>query len=416
MNIELINEARRVGAKLVLDAIHSSAPATRQSIVKQSGLGLATVDSILTELVAKGLVCDDINKRPDKGKQDPSNNQGDISLRADAHIVAGMKLSDKLVSVVFMNFEGERIGEYIAAPPKPVFSAEEATNFLHATLKEAASIHGLPISGLSAVAVGLPGIVNAEKGIVHWSPGLNKRNLSFQKMLEEKIGIDAYVDNDANLLAVAEQRYGAGRKRKNFIVVTVEQGVGLGIIVNGEIYRGTGGHGAELGHVKVQLDGALCRCGQYGCLEAYVGDYALLRESDTIGLTQCRDTSQDSLSRFLRAIDDGKSQAKLIFRRSNRMLVMGLTSMINILAPELIIISSERLEHCPELFDELVGELNTATMKMGSPPPDVILNKWDVHMWAQGAAAYAVERVAEKAIATPFDGGYLSNNILEEVE
>src|SRR5690606_19716487 len=89
------------------------------------------------------------------------------------------------------------------------------------------------------------------------------------------------IDNDANMVTLAELWFGAGRALNDFAVVTIEHGVGMGLVLNHRLYRGAMGQGMEIGHTKVQLDGALCRCGQRGCLEAYVADYALVREAST---------------------------------------------------------------------------------------------------------------------------------------
>ncbi|MDZ7824614.1 MAG: ROK family protein [Ahrensia sp.] len=113
----------------------------------------------------------------------------------------------------------------------------------------------------------------------------------------KKLGAPTYIDNDANLVTLAEQWFGKGRDVSDFAVVTIEGGIGMGVVLNHKIYRGAHGFGMEFGHTKMQLDGALCRCGQRGCLEAYVADYALVREGghstqrgNTTHERQCPDT------------------------------------------------------------------------------------------------------------------------------
>ena len=96
-----------------------------------------------------------------------------------------------------------------------------------------------------------------------------------------RLGMPVAIDNDANLVAMAELWFGAGRDLSDFAVVTLEHGVGMGFVMNHRLYRGARNVGMEIGHTKVQLDGALCRCGQRGCLEAYLADYALAREATT---------------------------------------------------------------------------------------------------------------------------------------
>ena len=95
------------------------------------------------------------------------------------------------------------------------------------------------------------------RNFVHWSSSITERNIDFSHLLSNELPCPAFVDNDANLVAKAEQLFGLGKGLKNFLVVTIEHGVGLGIVLDGKLYRGERGCGAEFGHTKVQLDGAL---------------------------------------------------------------------------------------------------------------------------------------------------------------
>ena len=135
---------------------------------------------------------------------------------------------------------------------------------------------------ISAIGVGISGIVDFESGMVAWSPLLQNADVPLGQILADHFETPVRIDNDANVLTLAELWFGAGRALSNFVVVTVENGVGMGFVSDNQLFRGAHGMGLELGHTKVQLDGALCRCGQRGCLEAYLADYALAREASTV--------------------------------------------------------------------------------------------------------------------------------------
>lgn len=402
-NLKQLVDARGAGNALVFSVIQQQSPVARIDIATQTGLSPATVTSITADLLAKGLVSE-VPGDPDKVNAKRGRPRVNLKVRGEAHLVAGMKLSDKLASVAILDFEGVRIAQYQAIPPAPILSPDEAVDFLKSTLIAALADAGLTLSDISGVGVGMPGMINAEDGTVHWSPSISERDVPFRTMLNEAIGKPIFLDNDANLVAKAEQRYGAGKNVRNFIVVTVEQGVGMGIVVNRELYRGTSGRGAELGHTKVHLDGALCRCGQRGCLEAYVGDYALLREAGTAMGAVAGESVQQQMRNLLQEADSGNDMARTIILRAGRMFSMGLANVVNIFAPELIILSSERMEHNPIYIDAILDEMKKSVVLMGGEPPKVLIHKWDVQMWALGAAAYAVEGVSEFALKE------LSNN------
>ena len=208
-------------------------------------------------------------------------------------------------------------------------------------------------------------------------------------------GLPVFLDNDANLVAIAEQRFGLGRNARNFIVVSVEQGVGMGIVIDGKLYRGNHGCGAELGHTKVQLDGALCRCGQRGCLEAYIGDYALLREASTSLELPASATSEEQMEQLLAKVKSGDVVAKTIVRRAGRMFAVGLANVVNIFAPELIILSGERMQHNYLFNEEMINEMKKSIVQTGGPPPEVAVHEWGDQMWAMGAAAFAIDGITD---------------------
>jgi predicted NBD/HSP70 family sugar kinase len=184
--------------------------------------------------------------------------------------------------------------------------------------------------------------------------------------------------------------------------VTIEHGVGMGFVMNHRIYRGAQRLGMELGHMKVQLDGALCRCGQRGCLEAYVADYALAREATT-ALNWGHKESQP-INVLLESLYDhakaGNATAKSIFRRAGRYLAVGLSNVVNLFDPALIILSGERMRYDYLYAAETLAEMDNLTINTGRPRPPIEIHAWGDLLWAHGAAALALSEVTESILAT----------------
>lgn len=404
MHIEPIGQSPTSGAsakKAVFAAIRKNAPVARVDVAAETGLSPATVTSITAELIAKGLI-KEIPSAPEQGIQKRGRPRVDLQLRSKAHIVAGMKLSNSTTTVAIVDFIGNILAEFSAPTPELPQSSAQTCRFLQATLKRALKDAGMKIGDLSGVGIGLPGIVDARMGLIRWSPAITDLNTPLQNMLQTALDTPVFIENDAYVVTLAEQRFGLGKEARNFIVVTVEQGVGMGIVIDGNLIRGANGGGGELGHSKVQLDGALCRCGQRGCLEAYVGDYALLREASTImgsDLEAAGATgSEGKLQHLLDKALAGNPVALSIFRRAGRMFAMGLANAVNILAPELIILSGERMKY-HYLYDEaVVKDMQNSIVQMGGSPPEVRIHKWGDQMWAMGAATYAIEGVIERVL------------------
>ena len=130
-----------------------------------------------------------------------------------------------------------------------------------------------------AVGVGAAGYVDKSRAVVMFAPNLAWRNLDLKAELEERVNLPVIVENDANAAAWGEFTYGAGHDVDDLLLVTVGTGVGGGLVLDGELYRGTFGVGAEIGHMRVVPDGILCGCGNHGCFEQYGSGSALVREA-----------------------------------------------------------------------------------------------------------------------------------------
>ncbi|HLU71956.1 MAG TPA: ROK family glucokinase [Nonomuraea sp.] len=135
---------------------------------------------------------------------------------------------------------------------------------------------------IEAVGIGAAGFVDESRSIVRFAPNLAWREEPLQKRISSLVGLPVVVENDANAMAWAESRFGAGRGQSHVVCLTLGTGIGGGIVFDGHLYRGRWGMGAELGHMKVVPDGRLCGCGQHGCWEQYASGNALVAEAREI--------------------------------------------------------------------------------------------------------------------------------------
>lgn len=393
----MAQDQRESGRRQVFDLIRKAGRIARVDLARETGISPATVTTITAELIRDGLIEE---VAPDNGRADLRRGRPrvDLKVRGAARSVAGMKISHEAISAVVIDFEGAVLGEVSLKVDKSRHSPQELVALVQQALKAVAADAGVPVSQLSGVGIGLAGIIDGPRGYVHWSPSLAQRNVALRDQLAAAIGLPVYLDNDANLVAMAEQYFGLGRGVSDFLVVTIESGVGMGIVLNNEVYRGTRGCGAEFGHTKVQLDGALCRCGQRGCLEAYVADYALLREAAITTDFADQSTASGRLQALAKAAREGDETAQTILDRAGRMFAMGLANLVNIFDPQLIILSGERMQFDYLYADQVLDSLRRSIVQIDMAPPEVRIHKWGDLMWARGAAAYAIDGVAEQAL------------------
>jgi predicted NBD/HSP70 family sugar kinase len=234
---------------------------------------------------------------------------------------------------------------------------------------------------LLGIGLGVPGVVNSRTGAVH-APTLGWQENALGDRVERELELPVLVDNDVNTLAIAERLYGLGRDAETFLTVTIGRGVGLGIVVGGDLYRGAHGGAGEFGHVPVVADGPRCPCGKRGCLEAFVGDPALVAQAHAAAVLRPREGIEEL--RALAAQDDARTRP--IYAQAGEVLGRAVGGLVNVFAPELVIVSGEGAQAWPQLAATFEHALRGAVF---SPLHDVevAVDPWDDAKWARGAAA-----------------------------
>ena len=394
-----LTETPRPLRQQIFERIRAAGLIARVALARELGVSPASVTTICAELIEAGLIEEVAAPRdPDSARGRPAVALG---VRAEAHLVAGLKLSDREHTAVVVDFAGNLIAdEAVPRQPGPM-TLEELLAVLETLLTRVCAKAGITAQALSAVGIGVPGFVDVAEGMVHWSSVLHDRSVPLAAAATARIGVPVTIDNDANLVALAELWFGAGRGLSDFAVVTIEHGVGMGFVMNHRIFRGSGRLGMELGHTKVQLDGALCRCGQRGCLEAYVADYALAREATTALNRAANDTL--SINALLESLYDhakaGNATARSIFRRAGRYLAVGLSNVVNLFDPQLIILSGERMRYDYLYAAETLAEMEALAINTSRPRAPIEIHAWGDLLWAHGAAALALSVVSEALLA-----------------
>lgn len=382
----------------IFERIRALGQASRVQLTKDLGISPATVTTLTSELIEAG-VLEEVTAPP---AAETTRGRPAVALRVrpGRRHVLGIKLSDRKHTGVIVDFAGNVVASEAIERAEGALALDVILDAAERLVSALCARAGLARAEIGALGLGVPGFVDAELGVVHWSPILETRHVPLGAALTARLGLKVLVDNDANLVTLAELWFGVGRELSDFAVVTIEHGLGMGYVINHRLYRGARGMGMELGHSKVQLDGALCRCGQRGCLEAYVADYALVREARTaLNLTN-RETRTVPI--LLESLFDhakaGNGAARSIFRRAGRYLALGLSNVMNLFDPQLIIISGERMRYDYLYAKETLTEMGEMMLDTGRPPPRIEIHAWGDLLWAHGAAALALDHLTEETV------------------
>ncbi len=379
----------------IFEHVRAHGRAARADVTRALGISAGSATTLSAELIADGYLREVEGRARETGRGRPPV---DLEVVPDRHLVIGMKLSDQKHTAVLSDFAGNMHAKAtLAVTPDrrslPVL-LDEVSDLITALLTEADK----SLSDISGLGVGLSGIVDHQTGYVPWSPLLAEGDVDFSEALSRRFGCPVSLDNDANVLTLAELWFGIGRTLEDFVVVTIEHGVGMGLVLNNRLFRGSRGMGLELGHTKVQLDGALCRCGQRGCLEAYLADYALAREARTaIGESQ-GDTPAATMEMLFREAKEGNQAAQTIFRRAGRYLSVGLANVVQLFDPALIILAGERMQYDYLYEDDVMRDMQALTLSEGRAPVKVVTNAWGDFVWARGASALALTTLTDSAV------------------
>lgn len=185
---------------------------------------------------------------------------------------------------------------------------------------------------LTAVGAAVPGPLDPQRGIVHFSPNLRWREFPFAENLQARLNVPVRIDDDANCAALGEQWRGVGRGVRDFLYVIVGTGIGAGLILDDKLYHGARGMAGELGHTTIMPDGPLCACGNHGCLETLAAGPAIVSR-----FAQLESGTDDFTARaVIAAARAGNVRARQAIREAAEYLGIGLANATNLLNPEMI--------------------------------------------------------------------------------
>jgi len=264
-------------------------------------------------------------------------------------------------------------------------------------------------SSLKAIGIGIPGVVEKDKGMAIDAcdniPDL--KNISLSDWVHDKFGIPTFVDNDANLAALGEKRFGAGVGVDNLVCLTLGTGIGCGIILGGKLLRGYRGYAAEVAHISVDLDGIQCSCGNRGCLENYISAKAItdrvktaLKEGIESAIVKKVNDRLDLITPevVFRAAREADKLALEIVAEYARYLSVGIVTIVNLLNPQMVVLAGG----IAKAGEILLRRIECEVMKRGLPATvkdlKIVPAKLGDNAGMVGAATLALEAAGGKDI------------------
>lgn len=348
-------------------------PLTQADIARQTGLAPATVSNIVRELTELGLV----EVEPGSGRRGTA-----VSLALSAGLVAGVDFGHSHVAVAIGDLGGHLLDE-VRRPLDAGHRHDQGLDCANELLDHVCAANDLDRSIVRSVGLGLPapltdGVVRSSAILPGWV-GVNALDAA-----AEAFGVEIHTENDANLGALAEHRRGVARGHGTSVFVKVSSGVGAGIVLDDRLFHGAGGTAGEIGHLTLDENGPVCRCGSRGCLEAYTSTGALQAlmqlQMPGAGIEDILAAARDRNVSALRAVEDAGLH-----------LGWALASVVNLLNPALVVVGGEMARAGELLLESArIGLRRHALDAVASTP--VVASELGERASLVGAVVLAAER------------------------
>jgi predicted NBD/HSP70 family sugar kinase len=332
--------------KLILRHILNT-PVSRIQLAALTGLTRAGTGVIVDSLIKDGLVTEEIVKRPGKGRLPRA-----LSIRDDALFAVGINItrSGGTAGICGLN---EKLITQRSIPLAGVTSARTGIEALCRTVKAMLDAAPVPRERIIGAGVTSPGPVDSSKGIILTPPDFTVwENCPIKSILEARLDMPVYLENNAIARTIEEQYYGLGKDCENFVCLVVDNGIGGGVVIRNELLKGSGGFGSELGHLTVNIRGERCYCGNIGCLELYANPKNFAAEALRGGHPV---SGWDEIA--LRAAEGDPFFAEMVERMASY-LACACTNLANLFEPQRIILSGELNTHGDPLIRHIQARVD----------------------------------------------------------
>ncbi|MEV7152585.1 ROK family transcriptional regulator [Streptomyces sp. NPDC093084] len=374
----------------VLRHIIAESPTSRQELASVTGLSLATVATLVGELLELRMITE-------VGFEDSAGGRprGLVAVHASGGTLIGVDIAETYVHVELFDLalnvlaraeEDLRPGEH-----RP----EQVVGHVAAAVDSVAARAGAAGGRVLGVGVSVPGQVDRDTGIAEYAPNWDWHDVPLLDLLSEHITHPLHLDNPLRACAVAEQWFGAARGRGDAVVVNLGTGVGAGLALGGGLHRGVSNSAGEWGHTTLVWDGRPCHCGNRGCVETYVGAPGImlnLREVCPDSPLLRPDDQTATIEALARGVADGDPVAVRVVRDTARYIGAGVANLVNLLNPELVVLSSwvaRRLGG--PLLEEVREAVRLHALARPFAATEIVLSPIPSDPVCLGAATFALE-------------------------
>lgn len=392
---------RRHNASTIFSNIFHNGPITQREISRTAGLSFATVTSIVSGLERKGIV-----KRSVESSTNGGRPAALYKCNSTYRYVMGIEARKDELLFIVSDLEGDVLNQKRIPFDKKIGKDGFLDLLIRGANEQISNFKGR-VAKFLGVGVGAAGLVNPNDGSVAILSHLsNWGSIPLKEVLEEKLGLKVFVHNLAAAAVLGESWYGLGRGRANFLYLSVTDGVGGGIVINGQLYTGTSGTAGEFGHITVDDHGPICTCGNVGCLETFISIPNIIesaRKSLDDGVSSAiKEIAGGDLNAiaFSTLVEAAKREDKLaykLFTDVGRYLGEGVVSLVNLLNPEMIVIGGDLVQAGNLILDPVNDVLKRQALEVARKSVEIVFSE----LGGSASALGSVVPLIEEFVASP---------------
>jgi len=386
------NSAGGYNRTLVLDLVRRAVDGvSRVELAAQTGLSAQTISNVTRRLVEEDLI-----RETGKQSTGPGKPRVTLQLVADARFAVGIHLDPSFITYVILNLQGTVVARLRTRTPAGAPPAETIER-LAAAVDELIASSGLDRARILGVGIAAPGPINAEFGTLLDPPLLSAwHNVPLRESLSRATGLAVLLEKDATSAAVAERWMAREHERDDFLFFYYGTGVGSGLVLGGDVMRGSSSNAGDIAHVRVEEDGVQCRCGGRGCLGDATTPAYLVAEAVSAGLVPAGPTAEESVDEAFTRLTDlaraGDARAQAILEPVARRFARALVTLLNILDVNRVTFGGPFWERLPATFIESVTALTRGDAALiGVHPVDFAGSALGDDVAAIGAACLVLD-------------------------
>lgn len=326
-----LNTIRDINRQIVLNYVREREPISRAEIARETDLQRSTISAIVGALKTEGLV-EEVGEGESTGGRRPTL----LKLRTKGAIAIGVAITPTCTTVATSDLAGRVVEqeEFLTDP-----DSNKTLNQVIALVRELSGRHK---GSIEAVGVSLPGLVDPSTGKAVYVPYFKWRDLAISEVISAAVGLPVVIDNDANAVALAELWFGRPEvsDARDFILILVAEGVGTGIIIDGQVYRGQSGAAGEFGHMVIGTHAPVpCSCGNHDCWEAFASERAAMARY--LKLSGEGNAPTFSFRELVDRALGGEASAKAALIDTARCLGVGISNLVVGFSPEAVVVGGE---------------------------------------------------------------------------